>query len=783
MTLELGPRQRLRTRFLLVAGVGVAVGLLASLTVAMFGFNRLSTESSKEIEQGLGDASREYLSTHVVDSASRTHSLLERATLDLEIAADILQDLEDRADELGPLHQALSHLPLFEDRLRYHPEGGWYQNADDEPMSVSVWGYLLQPSAGDGPPPLRPEVADALAETAIFDLVLPPFQREGASKLQIFYVGGEDAPFMRLTPWSDAAGEADKKYPGHNASPFWSFYFPGLMESWRARMGSGMARDTQVTLTPPYEDAGGAGVVMTLFHPIYTADRSDIAGALGLDLTINQIVDYIKDLKLFDSGFAFLAQSDGNVLAINTSGEQILRLRGSTAAGEGVEVLQRSLRDSSEASVAGLKLPVDDAVSYKEIDIGGESYALALQRLPAMNIWAGPDGIHEQHWTLGMVVPAREIYASLTRSQASIAAATQQVAAAQVLINMATLLAVVLGVSVVSRRMTAALDALSDAAKELTHKNYDVALEVHSEDEVGHLTRVFMGMAAEIREYTSNLEGLVRQRTRELSAANEEISALNERLKAENVRLGAELDVARRLQLMVLPSEQELSEIGELDIAGFMEPADEVGGDYYDVLPAGGGFKIGIGDVTGHGLESGVLMIMLQTAVRTLLIAGERDPKRFLDLINRTVYENIQRINMDRSATLAFLDYQGGELILTGQHEEAIVVRADGTLERVDTLDLGLPVGIDADIQDFVESARLRLEPGDVVVLYTDGITEAENPAGEQYGVERLCAAATRTHRQPAADIKRAIIEDVMAFVGEQRVFDDITLVVIRRED
>jgi len=121
-----------------------------------------------------------------------------------------------------------------------------------------------------------------------------------------------------------------------------------------------------------------------------------------------------------------------------------------------------------------------------------------------------------------------------------------------------------------------------------------------------------------IAEYNRTLEEQVKERTAQLAEANQEISALNEKLKAENFRLSAELEVTKQLQQMILPKQEELDSIEGLDIAGFMEPADEVGGDYYDVLQQDGRVKIGIGDVTGHGLESGVLMLMVQTAVRTL---------------------------------------------------------------------------------------------------------------------------------------------------------------------
>ncbi|MEH2273327.1 MAG: SpoIIE family protein phosphatase [Nostoc sp.] len=108
--------------------------------------------------------------------------------------------------------------------------------------------------------------------------------------------------------------------------------------------------------------------------------------------------------------------------------------------------------------------------------------------------------------------------------------------------------------------------------------------------------------------------------------------------------MGAELEVTKRLQQMILPQPEEL-EIEGLDIAGYMEPADEVGGDYYDVLHTDGVTTLGIGDVTGHGLESGILMVMTQTAVRTLKEIREYDSVKFLDALNRTIYKNVQRSN------------------------------------------------------------------------------------------------------------------------------------------
>ncbi|MEQ8536126.1 MAG: ammonium transporter [Coleofasciculus sp. D1-CHI-01] len=267
----------------------------------------------------------------------------------------------------------------------------------------------------------------------------------------------------------------------------------------------------------------------------------------------------------------------------------------------------------------------------------------------------------------------------------------------------------------------------------------------------------------------------------DLFRANQEITTLNERLRAENLRLSAELEVTRRLQQMLLPKEAELNQITDLEISGFMEPATEVGGDYYDILPYRDRVQISIGDVTGHGLESGVLSLMVQTAVRTLLESNQTDPKQFLDILNRTIYQNIQRMNSDKNLTLALLDYQKGILNLSGQHEEIIVVRAGGHIERIDTIDLGFPIGLDADIADFVAHIQVQLNPGDTVFLYTDGIPEAENAKGIQYGIERLCQILSQNWQQSAAEIRQAVIDDLRQHIQEQQIYDDITLLVIKQ--
>ena len=302
---------------------------------------------------------------------------------------------------------------------------------------------------------------------------------------------------------------------------------------------------------------------------------------------------------------------------------------------------------------------------------------------------------------------------------------------------------------------TSVLLLATDAKKELVGVMTDITERKHAQEEAEEASRAKTGFLAEIKR-------------------------LNEQLTRENSRMSAELDITQRLQQMMLPRDEDLRGIADLEIAGFMDPAAEVGGDYYDVVSQKGGVVFGIGDVTGHGLESGVIAIMLQTAVRTLLCSGHYESHKFFQVLNRVIYDNVRRMNCDRNLTLSLLHYQDKFVTISGQHEEVLIVRENGDLERHDTLNLGFALGLEKDISGFIGEARIPLQSGDVMVLYTDGITEAINSAGVSYGIERLCEAVKTFHRQTAGEILGAVRNSLREYRGEQTLLDDVSLLVVK---
>ncbi|MFZ5890716.1 MAG: SpoIIE family protein phosphatase [Myxococcota bacterium] len=256
------------------------------------------------------------------------------------------------------------------------------------------------------------------------------------------------------------------------------------------------------------------------------------------------------------------------------------------------------------------------------------------------------------------------------------------------------------------------------------------------------------------------------------------VEEMTRRERAERERLESEIELAKRIQTGILPRMQE---VRGLRIASAMHPATEVGGDYFDVLPSARGAWFAIGDVTGHGLPAGLVMLMIQSLVAATTAAEPEGHAASIWLqVNRLLYENVRhRLQQDEHATLTLLHYDGaGVFEFAGAHEEILVHRSQsGVVEAVPTP--GIWAGITADpAPEAVQNTVLRLTSGDTMLLYTDGMLEARNAEGELFGTERLCREFADVSHLPVEGIVERLMQAVHAWMHEQD--DDITLVVVR---
>lgn len=328
------------------------------------------------------------------------------------------------------------------------------------------------------------------------------------------------------------------------------------------------------------------------------------------------------------------------------------------------------------------------------------------------------------------------------------------------------------------------LSRLRRGAERFSRRDFSQPIRLRRRDEFGVLATTLNAMASDIHAYSENLENLVAERTRELSHASDEILRLNRTLQQEKDSLGAEVELARDLQQQVLPGKAEFTRFAELSIDAWMQPAALVGGDYFDVIgedATHGWFAIG--DVTGHGLESGVMMLMLRTAVRSVLQSDHHaSPEALYHQVNRIIHEDVERLNADKHMTFSLLRYQGkGVFTVTGQHQDLLVIRGADQVETLDTTGLGLPLGLVDNIEDFSASLTVRLRPGQTLVLHTNGISEAENADGNFYGLDRLVARLGDTPERTPRQRRDAIVADVESHLGGQPAQDDMTLLIIQR--
>jgi len=245
---------------------------------------------------------------------------------------------------------------------------------------------------------------------------------------------------------------------------------------------------------------------------------------------------------------------------------------------------------------------------------------------------------------------------------------------------------------------------------------------------------------------------------------------------AQRERLNRELEIAREVQEHLFP--QRNPPVRGLDYCGQCRPAREVGGDYYDFLELPGGrLGIAIGDVSGKGVGAALMMASLEASLRALASIVD-DPAELMERVNSLVY---QASSANRYATLFYAQYDPANSRLSyvnAGHNPPVVLRNCGGSCQVLRLETGGPViGL---LRDRYERGVFSLEAGDLVVLFTDGVSESMNVRYEEWGEERFIEFAKTCHGLPVLEGMRRILAAAQAFAAGASQYDDMTLVMLR---
>ncbi len=243
----------------------------------------------------------------------------------------------------------------------------------------------------------------------------------------------------------------------------------------------------------------------------------------------------------------------------------------------------------------------------------------------------------------------------------------------------------------------------------------------------------------------------------------------------DRVRVRDELEVARALQRDLLP--RSVPDLGEYRFAHSYRTANEVGGDYYDFLPLPDGrVVLVVGDASGHGIGAGLLMAIANATLKTA-IDVDPEPERALSILNRTLCRTGDR-RAFMSLFYGVLELDTGKLdYICAGHPFPMLRRRDGRIEELGTG--GLPLGLKADLAP--RGGRTTIERGDILVLYSDGLVEAIRGDGEAFGYERFGDLLSNSASPQA--MHDHILGEFDRFVGDGTLHDDLTLVVMARDD
>ena len=476
----------------------------------------------------------------------------------------------------------------------------------------------------------------------------------------------------------------------------------------------------------PYFDEGGGNIPLATYSvPFYerSGATAKLKGVVAADISLESLTKLISSVKVYKTGYAALLSRNGLILA---------------------HPLQDAVMNESFFSIAEER----DDPFLRQLGkkmISGESDFILYTSLVGARSWLYYAPIRSTGWTLAVVFPEAELLENVSRLSLTMAA-----------MGLVGILLLTAAVASIAISITKPLRSLAEATQVMSQGNFDVSLpEVRTNDEVGRLTQAFRLMTKALQEYIVNLT--------ETTAAKE--------------RIQSELNVATEIQASLLPRLfPAFPDRPEFDIYASMDPAKEVGGDFYDFFFIDkNNLCFLIADVAGKGVPAALYMMVAKTLLKA---EGQRlgEPDKILSYVNAVLSSDNDSC-MFATVFCAILNSATGEVrFANAGHNPPLLLDKRG-VQYLSVLN-GFVLG---PMEDFVyETEKLTMEEGDILFLYTDGVTEATNSADELYGESRLLM---RLQNGPQTDLP-AMIQNIRADVklhaNGAPQSDDVTMVAVK---
>ncbi len=713
----------IRHRVLLLVLSG---SLLTLLTVSLLFFAGMSVTEDKAIEsgRGMGENAARFTEQFAEKQAEKLISAIAQARAkrierELEVTADDVQLLTDMMTEL--LRSPEDYPPLTLPAPRHTAI------ASGEPYL-----HLSAALSGSEDDAVQQEMGRAShLASALYSL---------RRTYSAAFVGSRHGYLVAMDVTADGG-------PKQFSQKFLERYDPREMGWYKLGAQSGKPVFTDI-----YRDSNGQ-LCITCVAPYY--DSSGFAGVAGIDVNPEEISREAVSIAAEEGG--------GASFVLGPSGRILFSTRES-----GVLAVSSEPRDIRQCEEKSLAFEAASMLAGKSdvqpVTVDGEEYYLAYTPIGSLG------------WSFGMltgkeavVYPGQQARDNVLGQMVSFTGQLRALFRQMIPWGVGFLLllaAILAALSVrVSGHFVRPILALEEGVKDIARGNLDRQLDIRTGDEIEHLA------------------GCVNYMTDELKKSMESLS----RVTAERERIATELSVARNIQAGMLPSvSPRFSRSQAYELAALMDPAKEVGGDFYDFYMIDDRHLVlTIADVSGKGVPAALFMVVAKTALKNSVLAAAREQGAGTDFgailaqANRQLCENNDEM-MFVTVFFGVLDVGTGAFTyVNAGHNPPLLGNAEGRFSYLAMEEKTNVLGVKESAVYTVH--QLTLAPGEILCLYTDGVTEAADEAGNLYSEQRLVAALDRLDSAgPMADLLAAVRRDLRDYVGSAEQSDDITLLALR---
>jgi len=501
----------------------------------------------------------------------------------------------------------------------------------------------------------------------------------------------------------------------------------------------------QTHFTNVIPEASGKRIGMMCASPV--TKHGKFMGVACAGMYLDDIDEMVQSTRLGETGIACVVNNNGQLL-FSSDNTGLLTITANTA--------DFDLRESEDTDFAKL---VSDSLSgiqdYRVIKFNGENYYTAFSSMETVG------------WSFIIMLPETTVMQSTaellndlsvitgeteTATQSSLRAMMNSILfIGLIAIAVAAALAIYM-----SRIIVAPVKDLTDKVGRIQGENLDFECDIKTDDEIQTLAESFQSMTVRMKQYIDDVT----------------------RITAEKERIGAELNVATQIQADMLPRIfPPFPERTEFDLYATMDPAKEVGGDFYDFfLLDDDHIALVMADVSGKGVPAALFMVIAKTLIKNRTMMGGT-PSEILGYVNTQLCEG-NEAELFVTVWLAIVQISTGKGIAANAgHEHPTLRHKDGLFELVKYPHS--PAVATMDGIRFKEH-EFELKPGDTLYVYTDGVPEATDKNNQLYGDERLINALNTDPGADAENLLRIVREDMDKFVGDAPQFDDITMLGFR---